>query len=235
MARPKAVCSRTMNGPARPSKEQLLLRLGEDLFSRHGYKDVNIDAICEAAGFATGSFYNYFPSKEVFYARVLGMQEARGIAMADRIVAGLKSPLNQLKALYRFITLGLKRNPLLRGILTRDRRYSFPGWADHTGSGSALYRHLEDLLRRIIDEGTRQRVFRPSRYHDPVRLIITVMEAILPYTDAEGSEVLIEDILTLLERGIKRTLRLTGWENRKERVNRRRRLRASSSPELDFS
>jgi AcrR family transcriptional regulator len=224
-----------MREPAKPSKEQLLLRLGEELFTRHGYKDVSIDMICETAGFATGSFYNYFPSKEAFYARVLGIQETRGIAAADRIVAGLKSPLNQLKALYRFITLGMKRNPLLRGILTRDRRYSFPGWADHTGSGSALYRHLEELLRRILEDGTRRRVFRPSRYHDPTKMIITVIEAILPFTDAEGSQVLLEDILALLERGIKRTLRLRGWEERKDRVRRRRRLDPLPRSDLDLS
>jgi len=213
-----------MTESAKPTKDELLLRLGEELFTRHGYKDVSIDMICEAAGFATGSFYNYFPSKEVFYARVLGIQEAKGIVAADRLMASLKSPLNQLKALYRFITLGLKRNPLLRGILTGDRRYSFPGWSEHTGRGSALYRHLEMILRRVLDDGTRQRVFRPSRYRDPARMIITVMEAILPYTDTEGAEVLLEDILALLERGIKRTLRLRSWEDRKERVARRRQL-----------
>jgi AcrR family transcriptional regulator len=224
-----------MGGPARQSKEQILLRLGEELFSRHGYKDVNIDAICEAAGFATGSFYNCFPSKEAYYARILADQEERGIAAADRIVAGLKSPLNQIKALYRFVTLGLRRNPLLRGILTRDKRYSFPGWSEHTGRGSALYRHLEELLTKILEEGTRQRVFRPSRYQDPAGMIMTVMEAILPYMDREGSEVLLEDILTLLERGIKRTLRLKGWEDRKDRVLKRRRRRAPPTPSLDLS
>lgn len=224
-----------MAEPDRPNKETILLGLGERLFSRDGYKEVSIDAICEAAGFATGSFYNYFPSKAAFYARVLDLQEARGIAAADRIVSGLKSPLNQLKALYRFVTLGLKSNPLLRGILTRDRRYSFPGWADHAGSGSALYRHLETLLRRILDDGTRHRVFRPSRYHDPARMIMTVMEAILPYMETQGSDVLLEDILTLLERGIKRTLRLKGWEDRKDRVLRRRRPSTLPAPDLELS
>ncbi len=224
-----------MTEPDRPSKETLLLRLGEELFSRNGYKDVNIDAICEAAGFATGSFYNYFPSKEAFYARVLGIQETRGIAAADRIVAGLKSPLNQLKALYRFVTLGLRKNPLLRGILTRDRRYSFPGWADHAGRGSALYRHLEVLLRGILQDGTRHRVFRPSRYRDPARMIMTLMEAILPYMEVEGNETLLEDILALLERGLKRTLRLKGWEDRKDRVLRRRRPSTQPPPDLEMS
>ena len=225
-----------MAAAGHPNKEELLLRLGEELFGRDGYKDVSIDAICEAAGFATGSFYNYFPSKAAFYDRVLQIQEARGIASANRIVASLKSPLNQLKGLYRFVTLGLKRNPILRGILTRDRRYSFPGWADHAGSRSALYRHLEGLLERILEEGTRQRVFRPSRYRDPARMIITVMEALLPFTEAAGAEALIEDVLALLERGIKRTLRLKGWEDRKERVLRRRRRRLGDPPpDLELS
>ncbi len=56
----------------------------------------------------------------------------------------------------------------------------------------------------------------------------------LRYDDLE--QMLLDDILALLERGIKRTLRLRSWEDRKERVARRRReLLEAPPPDLDLS
>ena len=52
------------------SKRELFLKIGERLFSRYGYKDVNIGDITKEAGVGTGSFYTYFPSKEAFYEPV---------------------------------------------------------------------------------------------------------------------------------------------------------------------
>jgi hypothetical protein len=41
-------------------------------------------------------------------------------------------------------------------------------------------------------------------------------------------------VLTLLERGVKRTLRLRSWENRKERVARRRRTAGPEDADLEL-
>ena len=41
-------------------KRRLFLKVGERLFSRYGYKDVNIEDITKEAGVGTGSFYTYF-------------------------------------------------------------------------------------------------------------------------------------------------------------------------------
>jgi len=86
----------------------------------------------------------------------------------------------------------------------------------------------------VIEEGTRQRVFRASRYRDPTRMIVAIMEAMVPYTDVEGGEILLDNVLTLLERGVKRTLRLRSWENRKDRVGRRRGQTLEPDAETDL-
>lgn len=53
------------------SVEQCLLEAGKALFGRLGYHAVNIHDITREAGVAVGTFYNYFHSKEAFYARVI--------------------------------------------------------------------------------------------------------------------------------------------------------------------
>ena len=210
----------------KPDQRKLLLAVGEKLFSRHGYREVNVERICDAAGLATGSFYTYFPSKESLYAEIVTRLEERGIKTADRIVGSLRSPLNQLKALYRFTTLGIQRTPVLKGLFTGDRKYTFPGWHEHTGAESVLHRHMESLISRILTSGTRQRVFRSGRYRDPTRLILSIFDTILANLDAPDNDVLLEDILTLLQHGLKRTLRLARWEEYRDRERRRRRLAA---------
>ena len=37
---------------------------GKNLFSKKGYKNTNVAEITKMAGVATGTFYNYYPSKE---------------------------------------------------------------------------------------------------------------------------------------------------------------------------
>jgi AcrR family transcriptional regulator len=44
-----------------------LLDLGIDLFSKHGYDDISIDALAEEAGISKGLLYHYFGSKREFY------------------------------------------------------------------------------------------------------------------------------------------------------------------------
>lgn len=206
-------------------RRRTLLDIGEELFARHGYKEVNIEAICEGAGLATGSFYTYFPSKETFYEEILSDLETRGIQQADRIVAGLRSPLNQLKALYRFATLGIQKNAILRGVITADRQFMFPGWRDHVGRVNPLHRHVEGLVAKLLRDGTAQRVFRSGRYRNPTALIMAVYDAILLNLDGEGTDALPDDFLIMLERGLKRTLRLRKWEDRRDRVAKRRAAR----------
>ncbi len=207
------------------SKRDMLLEIGERLFAQHGYKEVNIEAICESVGMATGSFYNYFPSKDAFYEQILTKLETRGIEQADRLVSGLQSPLNQLKALYRFATLGIQKNTILRGIFTGDRRFMFPGWKEHAGRANQLHKHIEGLVTRILRNGTAERVFRSGRYQNPTALIIALYDAILLNLGNPSTDVLQEDLLIMMERGLKRTLRLRSWEDRKDRVAQRRAAR----------
>ncbi len=191
-------------------KRRLFLKVGERLFSRYGYKDVNIEDITKEAGVGTGSFYTYFSSKEAFYEQILDNLESQGIHAVDRLVAGFRSPVNKMKALYRFTTLGVKNNPILLGILTGNKKYIYPGQQDRLSGKSSLRAHVEKVISEIIREGARKGVFRVRQYKNPRRMVLAIYDAILMNLDSDGAEDLMNDILHLLERALKRRVRLPG-------------------------
>ena len=199
-------------------KRETYLKIGTRMFSSYGYKEVNIEDISKSAGLSAGSFYNYFSSKESFYSEILDRIEMQGIREANRIVTSFESPLNQLKALYRFTTLGIKNNKILRGILTRDEKYIFPGSEERKNRDNSLRTHIEGMIADIIRNGTRKRIFRSGVFNDPKRMVIAIYDAILMHFETENIEELINDILLLLARGLSRRIRL---RNRDERSDRR--------------
>jgi AcrR family transcriptional regulator len=199
-------------------RRALLVAIGMKHFAESGYRDVSVSDIMLEAGLSVGSFYNYFSSKEEFYGRVLDVIESEGIRKIDRVVMRLRSPINKLKAVYRFTTLGLKQNRILRGVLRRDQRYVYPGLAEREQRTGTLRNHVEELLREIIREGTAKNVFRTGLYRDPARLIIAIFDTIVYQIDRDDIDSLLSDMLIFLQRGLRRTLRL---RRRDERYDRR--------------
>ena len=181
-----------------------------------------INDITERLGLGTGSFYNYFKSKEAFYDQIIDRLENRGKQQIDKLIERFQSPVNKLKALYRFTTLGLKHNPILRGILLSDNRYLYPGIERRKSRQETLLSHIESLIDVVLREGLQKRTFRFGHLKNPKRLVLTIYNALLfemhDQQNANTVEDLTDDILVLLERGLKRRLRL---RKRDERLDKR--------------
>jgi AcrR family transcriptional regulator len=200
----------------RADRRQALLAAGGELFSSRGYRDVSIEEIARGAGVGTGSFYTYFSGKEEFFEEILDQIEQQGRQEVDRLVASFESPLNRLRALYRFATLGIRRNPLLLGVLTGARKYAFPGQAARRERGDTLRNHIERKIGEILAAGGRALELRVGLYRDPRRLAIALFDAILMKMGSENVEVLMDDALRLLERGLARRFRLRAGRERRE-------------------
>ena len=200
----------------RGERRQALLKIGAELFSRQGYKDVSIADIARGAGVGTGSFYTYFAGKEAFYGEILDGLEEQGRGEVDRLVASFGSPLNRLKAVYRFTTLGIRRNRLLLGVLTGDKKYAFPGLAARRERGDTLRSHIEETMGRILEDGGRALELRLGVFRNPRRLTLALFDAILLQMESEKIEELLDDALQLLERGLARRLRLRAGRERRE-------------------
>ncbi len=130
------------------NRKGTLMRIGERLFAQHGYRDVSIKDITSSAGLGMGSFYTYFPSKEAFYSEILDAIEQKGIHDVEKHVNSLRSPLFRLKALFRYTTLSLRSNEILRGIYTGEKRYLYPGLEERAQRGNGLLAAHRDARRR---------------------------------------------------------------------------------------
>lgn len=65
---------------AREHARERLLAAGAELIAREGLERAGVDAIAIAAGYAKGTFYNYFESKEQLFAEVLAEGCRRAVA-----------------------------------------------------------------------------------------------------------------------------------------------------------
>jgi len=130
------------------NRRDTLLKIGERLFSEHGYRDVSIKDITAAAGLGMGSFYTYFSAKEAFYSEILDGIEKRGVRDVEKHVNSLRSPLFRLKALFRYTILSLRSNEILRGIYTREKRYMYPGAEERSQQGNTLFSRVESSSGR---------------------------------------------------------------------------------------
>lgn len=189
------------------NRREALLRIGERLFAQHGYRDVSIKDITSAAGLGMGSFYTYFDSKEQLYAAVLDSLEERGIRELEKRVTSFRSPLYRLKALFRYTTLSLRTNEILRGIYGGEKRYLYPGLEERRRRSGTLFSRIESLIQEILEEGTRKGVFRTSLFHNAQRMLIAIFSTIPLNARDQSADDLTDDMMVLVERGLRRWLR----------------------------
>lgn len=211
--------NRLKEGTSSPeARRDQLLSAGERLFSKYGYRGVTIAEVTAEVGVSTGSFYSHFPDKKTFFGVILDHIAEQGIREARLITNRFKSPMNQLKALYRFISLGLQKSPLLLGVLTNTRNLGFPSPAECARRRGSLLSSVAKLVNSILSDGIRRRTFRVGRFKDPGRLLVSIYGALLSELDSDYIEDLTQDMLLLMERGLRRRLSITG---RTDRLSRR--------------
>ena len=208
-----------------PDRREQLLQAGERLFAEHGYRGVTVAEVAAAVGVSTGSFYSHFPDKETFFGVILDRLTDRGVQQARAVIARFKNPMNQLKALYRFITLGLRGNPLLLGVLTDERRFGYPSPDERNRRRQRLLQSVGGLIDDILADGIRRLIFRVGRYHDTRRLLLSIYGALLSAIDSDHFEELTQDMLLLMDRGLRRRLTLTRRANSLDRQARTRERR----------
>lgn len=199
-------------------RKETLLGIGERLFAERGYRDLAIAVIAQDAGLGTASFYTYFSSKEAFYSEVIERLELKATRELESQIGGLQSPLNKLKALLSFVRRDVYGNHILRGIYSGQRRFLYPGLEERAARGRTLLSSMDKMVGMILEEGARKGVFRVNVFRNPRKMLMAIISGILRSRDKTMQEDLISDISMLVERGIKRWLRL---RMRDERLDRR--------------
>ena len=91
-----------------------LFNCGKELFSRKGFKDTNVSDITKSAGIGTGTFYNYYSSKEELFMDIYMNENEK---LKKKILKSIdldQEPQSLIKELMLLNLKGMKSNPILK-------------------------------------------------------------------------------------------------------------------------
>lgn len=101
-------------------KKDEIFRSGKEIFSKKGYKETNISDICQKAGFATGTFYNYYVSKDQLFMEIYLEENTK---LKRKILKQINLEADPIHVMQEMMTLnyqGMSANPILKEWYNRD-------------------------------------------------------------------------------------------------------------------
>ena len=160
------------------------------LFDQKGYGNVSVAEICEEAGFATGSFYYHFESKDqVMRERYLPVKDIDSVydAMYEAIKQKGKSNYEQLVEFGQLILVGLSSMGAEASMIVAFVSQVGPGYVSTKTNLSLL--HPYNVVSRIIEEGQRAGEFRTDVSAEAVTQIIihSILGAVFDWIVRDGS------------------------------------------------
>ncbi|WP_277408386.1 TetR/AcrR family transcriptional regulator [Lacrimispora xylanisolvens] len=92
----------------------ILFNCGKELFSRNGFKDTNVSNITKTSGIGTGTFYNYYSSKEELFMEIY-LEENEKLKKKIMKSVNMDQELGSVvKELMLLNLKGMKSNPILK-------------------------------------------------------------------------------------------------------------------------
>jgi len=137
-------------------KKAELFRCGKELFGSKGFKDTSVADITKMAGFAVGTFYNYYPSKEKLFMEIF-IEENE--ALKRKLMMAVKpdeEPLQMIKKTIMLNMEGMKSNPILSQWYNRDVFEKIERlFREENGMGTMdfFYKETIELIRMWQAEG----------------------------------------------------------------------------------
>lgn len=139
---------------------QRLLTVATRLFADQGFETTSVQQIVDAAGVTKGAMYHYFGSKDdllyEIYARVLRVQTARMEQVAD----SAESVQRRLHAVAADVVVTTSANLDDTVIFFRSMHLLHP---DKQAEVRSERRRYHERVRRLIEEGQQQGVFRSDK------------------------------------------------------------------------
>lgn len=137
-------------------KKAELLRCGRELFNTKGFKDTNVSEITKMAGMATGTFYNYYTSKDTLFMEIYieeNVQLKRSILDSLDLKA---DPVSVMKEMLYKNYRGMLANPILKEWYNREifqkieQNFREENALEHV---DFLYDSFIDIVRKWQGEG----------------------------------------------------------------------------------
>jgi AcrR family transcriptional regulator len=109
-----------MEGTRVVDKKADIFNCGRVLFSSKGFKDTNISEITKMSGMATGTFYNYYSSKDELFMDIFLDENAK---LKKSILESIDLDANPMEVMKEMMFLnekGMLSNPILKEWYNRD-------------------------------------------------------------------------------------------------------------------
>ncbi|MGD8466629.1 MAG: TetR/AcrR family transcriptional regulator [Anaerolineae bacterium] len=164
--------------------QQRLLDAATAEFAREGYNGANINRISQAAGFAKGTIYNYFPSKRALMLALIDQIAGSHQRFVAEEVRQDKDPVRRLRCFFQaglaWIIHNLARGRVMLAMLNGpDVEFK-----------QRMARGYQPMHQLIIDDilapGMKQGVFRPLDAGATAGLLMTLYLGIGSTVDEEG-------------------------------------------------
>ena len=137
-------------------KKDIIYNCGKEIFEKKGFKDTSVAEIMKQAGMATGTFYNYYPSKDKLFMEIYNDENAK---LKRRILASLNMEAEPVFVMWEMMMKnlqGMLENPILREWYNRDvfqkieQSFREESGADHV---DFLYDSFVEVIRKWQNEG----------------------------------------------------------------------------------
>jgi AcrR family transcriptional regulator len=101
-------------------KKAEIYRCGKELFIEKGFRDTGVADIMQRAGFATGTFYRYYPSKDHLFMEIYNQEN---VALKRAILGSIdpgEDPPTLIREMMRRNVQGMLANPILKEWFNRE-------------------------------------------------------------------------------------------------------------------
>jgi AcrR family transcriptional regulator len=151
---------------------QTLLDTAAEEFARQGYDQANINTISTRAGFAKGTIYNYFPSKQALLLEVIDSIAQEHLAYLQSAVLELDDPARRLE---RFFKAGFE---YVAQYTLRARLMFNTVNGSNQEQKEYCYRAYQPMFRlvaeQILSPGMQQGIFSQAELEPTSFLIMTI-------------------------------------------------------------
>lgn len=148
--------NRTLKEKQRQEREELILKVAEEVLLEKGYHETSMDEIAARVGIAKGTVYLHFPSKEDLVIKIFDSDMQTFLSEVDAAIASHTSSRAQLEALLHFMYTGIfrKRAELLSTIYnSADLKRTF---IEKGGCLKDLWDKLATVVNTILENGKQQ-------------------------------------------------------------------------------
>lgn len=164
---------------------QRLLDAAAVEFASRGFDSANINTISLAAGFAKGTVYNYFPSKQALLLALIADAGAMHVAYIAGALRAVSDPMRRLFLFYEAGFHFIEEHP------ARARFLITTLYSSGEQVQEAMYQAYQPMFQLVAEEiiapGIAQGLFRPVEILPTANLLMTIYLGTGSHVDAQGN------------------------------------------------